>query len=132
MVAPTFTLNYPKTADEWWANVALVREVLPEWGPKDDLLGTCIGRAPESYAIRVLGQKLYTYYKDNALLSFYEALDKLIAERNGPLVLAILNSIWSDAPDASYIHSWPRWGTLCDLCSEGPACLGLEPEEEDV
>ena len=29
-----------------------------------------------------------------------------------------LQKAWSAAPDKPYIHKWPSWSALCDLCSE--------------
>lgn len=29
------------------------------------------------------------------------------------------NTLWTQAPDAYYIHTWPQWERFCDLCSEG-------------
>jgi hypothetical protein len=32
--------------------------------------------------------------------------------------LLVVNTIWVAAPDKAYIHTWPDWHNLCDLCSE--------------
>lgn len=39
----------------------------------------------------------------------------------------LLQKAWLAAPDERYIHSWPSWGILCDLCSEAWV---FEPEDE--
>lgn len=43
--------------------------------------------------------------------------DRYRAKRD-KMLAGFLDSIWSAAPDEHFIHSWPCWQHICDLCSE--------------
>lgn len=45
-------------------------------------------------------------------------LDEASRSRDGMETARLLNKCWESAPDHPIIHTWPRWGDLCDLCSE--------------
>lgn len=60
--------------------------------------------------------------------SFLVTLEKL-RETRDPKMARMLNLCWLAAPDREYIHSWPSWGVLCDLCSE-EWCLDPEQVKE--
>lgn len=57
--------------------------------------------------------------------SFLVTLEKMKESRDVKMA-RMLNLCWLAAPDADYIHRWPSWGVLCDLCSE-EWCL--DPEQ---
>ena len=49
---------------------------------------------------------------------FAAFLEAAKTHRDRQTVRRFLGRVWMAAPDRSEIHSWPSWGTLCDLCSE--------------
>ncbi|MBU2177604.1 MAG: hypothetical protein KJ556_21135 [Gammaproteobacteria bacterium] len=58
---------------------------------------------------------------DNIIMRFIPnaAVEAATFKQNHDERLAdIFQTAWSKAPDASWIHSIPGWGVLCDLCSE--------------
>lgn len=122
--------NYPKTAEEWWAEVAAIKNDIKEWGPTDRPVAPY---ATHPLAPGRMGKKLVEYYKAQGDKTFWTVFDELEAAKD-PLLYHVLNSIWLDAPDKPYIHSWKSWGRFCDLCSEGPHLLFpetyIKPETE--
>ncbi len=52
---------------------------------------------------------------DKSLLATLEDAKR---DRDHEIVHKYLNLLWAAAPDKPYIHEWPSWDVLCDLCSE--------------
>lgn len=112
-------MKYPKTADEWWANLNAawsdILEIFANCGapmtPNEDgrWFSDGIGEEPTRH--------------DKALIQILEDAKR---DRNHATLHLWLQRCWSAAPDAPYIHQWRNWGTLCDLCSEYEPCFGLE------
>lgn len=117
-----------KTADDWWAEVAIVKEGIKEWGPPDDPVGRI---ADHPLAPGRFGKKLVAYYQEHRDQTFWQIFEELEKARNS-LVWDILQSIWVDTPDKSYIHEWKYWGRFCDLCSEGMHLIKGWDGSEDV
>lgn len=126
VVPPSF--GAPRTADQWWEQAAYVAAVMPEWGPPDELCDTTLSRSRELIR-RHGGQRAVLAYESNRDIPFYSMLDLLIKNRD-TAAWNIFQMIWSDAPDASYIHEWKGWGRLCDLCSE-VHCIRSEEDSDD-
>lgn len=63
-------------------------------------------------------------------LTFENAVKDMITKRD-PNLWHVFQSIWEDVPDSRRIHSYTMWGPFCDLCSEGPAVLFPNMEEDD-
>jgi hypothetical protein len=54
-------------------------------------------------------------------------LDEAKETRDHEEMVRQLNLCWIAAPDKPYIHEWPSWYVLCDLCSE---CWVFDPEQQ--
>jgi hypothetical protein len=104
-------MNAPTTPAEWWDNLNEV------WSDIIDIFIKC--GAPMTYEPRGciysdgVGEPATLHEKP--LLRVIESARE---ERNHEVLLHWLNLCWLAAPDKPYIHTWPSWYTLCDLCSE--------------
>lgn len=47
-----------------------------------------------------------------------QTLEDAKKDRDHKTLDTLFNLAWLAAPDQQYIHSWPGWSSLCDLCSE--------------
>lgn len=127
MVDPTPpTFNYPRTADEWWQQAAYVAAVMPEWGPSDEPVSQGVANARKLAAVGfpTIAEHIVRIFTPYGDATFYSVLRELIEKRDKD-ARWVFESVWSDAPDAPYIHGWTGWGRLCDLCSE---CYVLNAE----
>lgn len=70
-------------------------------------------------------------YIDPPVASLRSSLAEAVQQRDHVKAHDILEAIWTAAPDRPYIHRWPSWGVLCDLCSEYSVCFHSEdvPDE---
>lgn len=58
------------------------------------------------------------YVKPDKFLPIKKELVEAFEARDAEKAHGILVQTWNDAPDRPYIHGWPSWHILCDLCSE--------------
>ena len=100
-----------KTQDDWWilvnshwqnildifANVGapLGRDEKDHWWPDEPFQ---LSVRHEQPLIKILMEAKET--ENHKILYFY------------------FQKVWEAAPDERFIHGWPSWAILCDLCSE--------------
>jgi hypothetical protein len=119
--------QYPRTRDEWWANVekywAQLLDIMKMYLPTNQKLMWDEAMIPDSKLDHTFGEG---FSKSN------QAMIKNIHEckkwENRDLV-EYLKRAWRNAPDKAVIHSIPGWNVLCDLLSEENV-LYEEPEKE--
>jgi hypothetical protein len=104
-----------RTADDWW-DACLAR-----WDDIVSIFENCGAPLGSHEWSEGIGKD--AEWHDKVFLAF---LTDLRDHRDGPELARWFNLCWIAAPDKSYIHSWPGWGTFCDLCSE---TWVFEPEE---
>lgn len=114
-----------KTADQWWAEYAAIKEEGIKVFASDLPVARILSQ--RELATRLLGKTSVAVYDEHPDKMVHEVWD--ILETNKDVRMwNILQGIWNDAPDSKAIHSWPHWHQFCDLCSEGPEALGLVPK----
>lgn len=131
------------TAEDWWNEVTLrwTERLASTGAPQlQELIFGDFG-APTDFPVAALleREKLYGRgskmmelgFKGREEMGMFDAIQDLI-EKKEPQLWYVFQSLWQDAPDKPYIHQWTMWGTFCDLCSEGPACLWPEKMQEQV
>lgn len=82
-------------------------------------------RTPEDWWIALTEHQKYinrtlelVYVKPDVYNPAKVTLAIAIASKDHELAHGVLQHAWEAAPDKPYIHGWPSWGMLCDLCSE--------------
>lgn len=111
------------TADDWWNEYAAVKDDIKSFTSNVEV-SAIVNNPRAEYVLGKTSMEVYRTeeYKD---LNAHDVWDKL-EEAKDKRLWFVLQGIWNDAPDSRAIHGWPSWGRFCDLCSEGPHCLGLE------
>lgn len=90
-ISPIFTIDLPdyaRTAEEWWQIAERIWPAILVCAKRVGFDEVAIARMEEMRKHR----------------------DKALASR--------LDSLWLAAPDEYFIHTWPQWSRICDLCSE--------------
>jgi len=100
-----------KTMDDWWctleSNWSNILDIF-------DRVGAPMGRSEiDRFWSDGMGkeptQHEYTLIK---------TLEVALEEKDHETLKSFFEKAWMAAPDKPYIHSWPGWSALCDLCSE--------------
>lgn len=122
--------SYPKTVEEYW-NICHAY--------KDQLQGMVAEFHPgyrKKYSMQITA---------GAVEAVCEGVRKEIAERTtmdpvaefihlldikSPEMPSFLNRVWFGMPESYEVRSYPAFGVLCDLCSEGHCVYGDEAPEE--
>ena len=99
-------MSTPETPEEWW------KLLDGQWANIIDIFQRC-GAPLDSEAWNDASGELV--FHDRTLLG---TLEHTKDERDHETMHNMLELCWSAAPDKPYIHQWPGWGHLCDLCSE--------------
>lgn len=116
MTRPLSEIDYPNTKDEWWmlvdANWEALKSLVRMFHPKlqndtSDYKITAQAAEEVSEAIRE------EIRKDPQVFD----LEQLKTDRDDSLA-GIFSDTWFGAPESSSVHSVPKFGLLCDLCSE--------------
>lgn len=110
--------HYPRTCEEWWANVHEYKEDLLESikiGLDDrPQMKRILPGTDELPEIKLCAE----FPRTNEPQTMVEKFLLGIMNHDHGCVLSILNDVWSAAPDDRSIHSRPAWDVLCDLLSE--------------
>lgn len=93
--------EYATTADEWWLIVDRIWPAILDIFERTGLMRT----------------QRFGDESGEINMPFPDYVEKLKTERDRRLA-RWLEHAWTEAPDASFIHTWPQWGRFCDLCSE--------------
>ncbi len=96
-----------KTQEDWWESLN------ENWNNILDIFVNCGAPLTETVFSDGIGKEAEIH--DKTLL---RTLEDLRTEKNGLELSRWLNLCWIAAPDKPYIHSWPSWSAMCDLCSE--------------
>ena len=110
----------PKTPDEWWSNLNTA------WSDILDIFGRCDAPLSRDDFVYSDGIGKEATLHDKSLIRTLEEAKEACDHET---MLKWLNLCWLAAPDASHIHWWPNWGTLCDLCSESWV---FNPDEAEI
>lgn len=95
------------TPEDWWSVVDA------QWSKIIGIFQNC--NAPldgHVWRDEIFGEEVF-HGKTLAVM-----LEEAKADRDHDALGHFLDLLWAAAPDKPYIHSWPGWGDLCDLCSE--------------
>jgi hypothetical protein len=100
-----------RTQGDWWAAVD------SHWSNILDIFDRCgapMSRGPEGlWWSDGIGLEPVIHEK-----TMIRTLEDAKAEKDHETLHSFFEKAWMAAPDSSYIHGWPSWGMLCDLCSE--------------
>jgi hypothetical protein len=97
-----------KTPQDWWTALDT------HWA---NLL-ECFGRVGAPLSSRMWSDDLVSAPVDHPR-TLAATLEQAKTDRDEGTLIHYLNQVWICAPDKPYIHEWPSWHVLCDLCSEG-------------
>lgn len=107
------------TADDWWK---IVDDHWNDFLECFDLCGAPMG----STAWNEFKTDGFGYEMVEHELTLERTLWKAKEDRDHATIHKLFNICWAAAPDKPYIHSWPSWGHLCDVCSEYPVAFEEE------
>ena len=99
-------MEYPTNKHEWWEYLNT------HW---DDIL---------DFAAQIgINLGCYIWYDGTVMdHTVIEEMNRLKKEQD-PKMLITMERIWAHAPDKKWIHSYPGFHYICNLCSEGAYCL---------
>jgi hypothetical protein len=107
-----------KTAGDWWGLVDA------NWQQIVDIFERAGAPLGNHWWSDGIGEE--ATYHDQVFLAF---LTDMRDRRDGSALARWFNLCWLAAPDSPHIHSWPFWGSFCDLCSE---TWVFDPEGENA
>jgi len=126
---PIEDIDYPKTAEEWWALLEHHKEPLKDltvqFHPVYRQMQRVEMRITAPLAERVCEgarRSISRECDEDPLVRF----DRLLEEKSDEMV-SLLNEVWFGMPESTDCWQYPVFGVLCNLCSEGYV-LGPEPE----
>lgn len=95
------------TPEDWWAMLDA------HWPNIIDIFSRCGAPLDEiCWRDEPGGEEIF--HEDTLIVT----LEKSKRDRDHEQMIHFLQLCWMAAPDKPYIHEWPSWGHLCDLCSE--------------
>lgn len=116
---PVSEIDYPKTAEEWWALVEANKQVL---------LGLVMNfhpvyrRSNSQYPITAaLAERVCEAVRKQLVEGKQEdpqrRFERYLVSHDSDLVV-LLNEVWFGMPESDAVHFEPGFAMLCDLCSE--------------
>lgn len=114
-------MNYPRTAEEWWRSLeehlddvrSLIRQFHPTYHRVKNLPITASVAEAVCEKVR---EGVRENYPEDPMVTF----DLALTNKDGAIILQVLNQTWFGIPESRDAHSLPSFHAFCDLCSEGP------------